>query len=221
MSTKTGWLKDKNGKKFAPKTLSSRVIMSNGTNLQDTLDNLETGGSEEPINLLDKIYPVGSIYMSVNNVSPATFLGGTWEAIQDRFLIGAGNSYDGGAIGGSTSVTSEGSSAANTGSSSPGTGASSAANTGSTTLTVNQIPSHTHTVTTANFAKATANDGSDCGVLSGSSSKTSGSTGGGQGHTHSMAHTHTVNSHSHTMAHTHSVSTMSPYLAVYMWKRTS
>lgn len=47
MSTKTGWLKDKNGKKFAPKTLSSRVIMSNGTNLQDTLDNLETGGSAE------------------------------------------------------------------------------------------------------------------------------------------------------------------------------
>lgn len=30
--------------------------------------------------LIDKIYPVGSIYMSVNNVSPATFLGGTWVA---------------------------------------------------------------------------------------------------------------------------------------------
>ena len=28
--------------------------------------------------LLDLIYPVGSIYMSVNNVSPQTFLGGTW-----------------------------------------------------------------------------------------------------------------------------------------------
>lgn len=30
--------------------------------------------------LIDKIYPVGSIYMSVNNVSPATFIGGTWVA---------------------------------------------------------------------------------------------------------------------------------------------
>lgn len=30
--------------------------------------------------LLSKIYPIGAIYMSVNNASPATFLGGTWVA---------------------------------------------------------------------------------------------------------------------------------------------
>lgn len=29
-----------------------------------------------PSYLLDKIYPIGSIYMSVNNISPSDFLGG-------------------------------------------------------------------------------------------------------------------------------------------------
>ena len=31
--------------------------------------------------LIDKIYPVGSVYMSINNVNPAAFLGGTWAQI--------------------------------------------------------------------------------------------------------------------------------------------
>lgn len=39
--------------------------------------------------LLDLIYPVGSIYMSVNAVSPHDFLGGTWEQISDTFLLAA------------------------------------------------------------------------------------------------------------------------------------
>lgn len=36
-------------------------------------------------------YPVGAIYLSVNDVDPATLFGGVWERIsQGRFLIGAG-----------------------------------------------------------------------------------------------------------------------------------
>ena len=31
--------------------------------------------------LIDKVYPVGSVYMSINNVNPAAFLGGAWEQI--------------------------------------------------------------------------------------------------------------------------------------------
>ena len=39
--------------------------------------------------LLNKIYPVGSIYMSVNDVSPEEFLGGTWERwSQGRVPVG-------------------------------------------------------------------------------------------------------------------------------------
>lgn len=52
--------------------------------------------------VFDKIYPVGSIYMSVNSTSPATLFGGTWEQMKDRFLVGAGNDYAVNSTGGST-----------------------------------------------------------------------------------------------------------------------
>lgn len=52
--------------------------------------------------LLNKIYPIGSIYLSVNEVSPASIFGGTWEKIQDKFLLASG-SYALGSEGGSTS----------------------------------------------------------------------------------------------------------------------
>lgn len=45
-------------------------------------------------------YPVGSIYMSVNNISPETFFCGTWEQIKDVFLLSAGDTYKAGATGG-------------------------------------------------------------------------------------------------------------------------
>ena len=42
-----------------------------------------------------------TIYLSLNDVNPSTYFGGTWVLIKDRFLIGAGNSYKAGTIGGS------------------------------------------------------------------------------------------------------------------------
>lgn len=50
--------------------------------------------------LIDKIYPVGSIYMSVNATNPATFIGGTWARITDVFLLASGNAYAPGSTGG-------------------------------------------------------------------------------------------------------------------------
>ena len=50
--------------------------------------------------LLNLIYPVGSIYMSVSSTSPATFLGGTWVQIKDTFLLAAGTTYAAGSTGG-------------------------------------------------------------------------------------------------------------------------
>ena len=59
---------------------------------------------------IDDVYPVGSIYMSVNDTSPATLFGGTWEQLKDRFLLGAGDTYSNGTIGGEAThklITSE------------------------------------------------------------------------------------------------------------------
>ena len=49
---------------------------------------------------VDLIYPVGSIYMSVNETSPAVLFGGTWQKIHNRFLIGSSSSFPAGSTGG-------------------------------------------------------------------------------------------------------------------------
>ena len=73
--------------------------------------------------LVDRIYPVGSIYMSMNSTNPATLLGGgVWEALPTgRVLVGAGTGYTAGGTGGNKTVT----------------------------LTVDQMPSHSHANTLA------------------------------------------------------------------------
>jgi hypothetical protein len=54
---------------------------------------------------LETVYPVGAIYMSVNPTSPASLFGGTWEALKNRFLVGAGDTYAVNATGGATTHT--------------------------------------------------------------------------------------------------------------------
>ena len=53
----------------------------------------------------DDIYPVGSIYMSVNSANPGTLFGGTWTQIQDTFLLAAGSTYTAGSTGGEAAHT--------------------------------------------------------------------------------------------------------------------
>lgn len=52
--------------------------------------------------LLEKVYPIGSIYMSVTSLEPGTVFGGTWKQIKDKFLLSAGDSYKAGSTGGNT-----------------------------------------------------------------------------------------------------------------------
>ncbi len=56
-------------------------------------------------NILSKVYPVGSIYMSLSSTDPKTLFGGTWERLKDRFLLAAGDRYSAGATGGEATHT--------------------------------------------------------------------------------------------------------------------
>ena len=56
-------------------------------------------------NILSKVYPIGSIYMSLADTDPKTLFGGTWEQLKDRFLLAAGDRYSAGATGGEATHT--------------------------------------------------------------------------------------------------------------------
>ena len=81
-------VRDKNG--TAMNTYTANINYEVKDIVRDTINNI-----------VDIIYPVGSIYMSVNNVNPNILFGGQWEQLKDRFLLGSGDTYTGGATGGS------------------------------------------------------------------------------------------------------------------------
>ena len=87
-------------------TLSFIVTVTNQSGYLK-LETITIGGTPL-MGIADYIYPVGSIYMSVNSTSPATLFGGTWERIQGRFLLGAtidSTAYLPGATGGEVEHT--------------------------------------------------------------------------------------------------------------------
>ena len=111
----------------------------------------------------EKIYPcpympIGSIYLSVNNVDPSTYFGGKWEQIKDRFLLCCGSKYSAGSTGGEATHK----------------------------LTINEMPSHTHDQRSRGSDSNIASRGSDIGAeFLGSSSNSIGTTfatGGSQAH---------------------------------------
>lgn len=58
--------------------------------IKDYIDDHGGGGGGPSFN---QIYPVGSIYMSVNSTDPGTLFGGQWQRLTDTFLLAAGTTY--------------------------------------------------------------------------------------------------------------------------------
>lgn len=54
--------------------------------------------------VVERDHPVGSLYISETPTSPAELYGGTWERIEGRFIMGAGDTYPAGSTGGEESV---------------------------------------------------------------------------------------------------------------------
>lgn len=109
---------------------------------------------------VDLIYPVGSIYMSVNATNPKELFGGTWQQIQGRFLLGMSSSYPAGSTGGEATHT----------------------------LTANEMPNHTHqyidywTVAAASGTGRRAVKFNNNNYSPESGGLSTGSSGGGQPH---------------------------------------
>ena len=153
-------------------------------------------------NLINLIYPIGSIYMSVNNVSPQVFLGGSWEQIQDTFLLSAGSKHSAGSTGGEETHT----------------------------LSVAETPAHTHTATSNSTGTHHHNvyvDGNFCAVSTGNINTWKQMLVNVDGNmTTNCSATHSSGEHSHiinvgTTGFGESHNNMPPYLTVYMWKRIS
>jgi hypothetical protein len=149
------------------------------------------GGGLTKAEIVDFIYPVGSLFISTTSANPSTYLDGTWTQIKDKFLLSAGDTYTAGSTGGSADavVVSHNHSA-------------STASAGS----------HSHTFKYRN------NMGT--GSATGSPHSASYTSGTGDIETNSTgAHTHTVTVSSNGVSGTGK--NMPPYLAVYVWKRTA
>lgn len=49
---------------------------------------ISPSGKIDLSSLWDQIYPVGSIYITVNATNPSVLFGGTWEQLKGKFLVG-------------------------------------------------------------------------------------------------------------------------------------
>lgn len=89
--------------KLSQVDLGNKLV--NAATLQDIYTYIKTKAvTNWATDFLNKVYPVGSIYIAVDETNPATLFGGTWSQITNRFLLGSGTRAAG-ATGGSEETT--------------------------------------------------------------------------------------------------------------------
>lgn len=194
----------------------------------DEIFNEATSGVEE----LDSIYPIGSVYISINHTNPGTIFGGTWERFGNgKVLVGVDENdtdfstakYSGGE---KTHVltTAEMPSHSHT----------------RGTLSADSVGGHTHSVsaTAANNGDhyhhmnqiwSSGAGGSNAYVLSSGRSAGWRNTGNAGTHGHSVSgtaqsnggHSHTISGASDSTGNGKSHNNLQPYITVYMWLRTA
>ena len=143
---------------------------------------------------LNKVYPVGAVYISLNSTNPGTLFGGTWAKIEGRFLLASGsntantdNTY--GTLGAGVinrPVGEQGGEATHT-------------------LTTSEMPSHAHPIRYGSVGSSSGDTYASVRVPYNQAQARIGedeqgmlSAGGGQSHNN-----------------------MPPYYVVYMWERTA
>lgn len=156
-------------------------------------DTVDLSGYVQKNELLDLVYPVGSIYISVNSTSPASLFGGTWEILNDVFLLAAGSYANAGTFGGEASHT----------------------------LTVDELPAHRHSLgQTGNhpsFSVTWGNINANVEIPSAIAvTHTPGEALAGNSLVVFQNEDHVTATSGGGAAHNN----MPPYMAVYMWKRT-
>jgi len=139
--------------------------------------------------ILEAIYPIGSIYLSVNATNPATIFGGSWERIEGKFLLGTSQDYPANSTGGEAVVR----------------------------LTHENLPAHSHNENIiSNFGYPNSMVGNDANVPDNDiKTWTSGGYISGGRWESKTGFQNQTNTTGGNQAHNN----MPPYLAVYMWKR--
>lgn len=187
--------------------------------------------------IVDLVYPVGAIYMSVNSISPTVLFGGEWTPIQDTFLLAAGTNHSAGSTGGSedaivpyhrhsVSITSgSGTSHSHGAGTLKGTTPKLTANLSTFIRSSTTMSSYKGTITSsssANYDYLRQSTGGSIGrgapeIDAGKTVDISGNTGNESAHTHSVSGN---TGYAGTSGNTTGAN-MPPFLTVYMWKRTA